>query len=113
MITVCGLNCHECGAFFATKENDDQKRAKVAQEWSKLFKVEVKPEDINCEGCQSMGGRVFNYCNVCEIRKCGKEKGLKNCGYCSEYPCNKLDLIISNNQDVKRRLDEINSALTS
>ncbi len=31
MITVCGLNCHECGAFLATKENDDQKRAKVAQ----------------------------------------------------------------------------------
>lgn len=61
MVAVCGLNCHECGAFLATKENDDQKRAKVAQEWSKLFKVEVKPEDINCEGCQSMGRRVFNY----------------------------------------------------
>jgi len=61
MVAVCGLNCNECGAFLATKENDDQKRAKVAQEWSRLFKVEVKPEDINCEGCQSMGGRVFNY----------------------------------------------------
>jgi hypothetical protein len=46
MIAVCGLGCYECGAFLATKENDDQKRAKVAQEWSKLFKLEVKPEDI-------------------------------------------------------------------
>ena len=42
MIAVCGLECHECGAFLATKENSDQKRAEVAQEWYKLFKVGVK-----------------------------------------------------------------------
>ena len=61
MISFCGLDCHECGAFLATKEDDDQKRAKVAQEWSRLFKAEIKPEDINCEGCLSDGGRLFNY----------------------------------------------------
>jgi len=61
MIAVCGLDCHECGAFLATQDNDDQKRAEVAQEWSRLFKVEIKPEDINCDGCQSIGGLVFNY----------------------------------------------------
>jgi hypothetical protein len=44
IIAVCGLDCHECGAFLATQDNDDQKRAEVAQEWSKLFKVEIKPE---------------------------------------------------------------------
>ena len=71
MIAFFGLDCHECGAFLATQENDDQKRAKVAQEWFKRFKVEVKPEDINCDGCQSIGGLVFNYCKVREIRKCG------------------------------------------
>jgi hypothetical protein len=108
MIAFCGLDCHECGAFLATKENDDQKRATVAQEWSKLFKVDIKPEDINCEGCQSDGGRVFNYCKVCEIRKCGKEKDLKNCGYCGEYPCHKLDFIFNNAPDAKKRLDKIN-----
>jgi hypothetical protein len=31
MIAFCGLDCYECGAFLATKENDDQKRVKVAQ----------------------------------------------------------------------------------
>ena len=92
MVAVCGLDCSRCGAFLATKENDDQKRTEVAQEWAKRFKVDIKPEDINCKGCLSDGGRVFNYCKVCEIRRCGKEKGLKNCGYCSEYPCRKLDL---------------------
>jgi hypothetical protein len=108
IIAFCGLNCHECGAFLATKENDDQKRPKVAQEWSMLFKIEINPKDINCEGCQSDGGRVFNYCKVCEIRKCGKEKDLENCGYCGEYPCHKLDLIFNNAPDAKNRLDKIN-----
>ena len=46
MIAVCGLDCHECGAFLATQDNDNQKRVEVAQEWSRLFKVEIKPEDI-------------------------------------------------------------------
>ena len=74
MVAVCGLDCSKCGAFLATKENDDQKRAEVGHDWSRLFKVEVEPEDINCDGCLSDGGRVFNYCKVCEITKCGKEK---------------------------------------
>ena len=109
MISFCGLDCHGCGAFLATKEDDNQKRAKVAKEWSSLFKVEIKPEDINCEGCLSDGGRLFNYCKVCEIRKCGKEKEIMNCGYCSEYPCHKLDFIFSSAPDAKKRLDKINS----
>jgi hypothetical protein len=113
MIAVCGLDCSKCGAFLATQENDDQKRAEVAQDWSKRFKIDIKPEDINCQGCQSIGELVLNYCKVCEIRKCGKEKGLENCGYCGEYPCRKLDFIISNNLDAKSRLDKINSSLKS
>ena len=53
MMVLCGLDCYGCGAFWATKENNDHKRAEVAQEWSKLFKVEIKSEDINCDGCLS------------------------------------------------------------
>lgn len=53
MISFCGLDCSKCGVFLAMKENNDQKRAEVAQEWSNLFNVEIKPEDINCDGCLS------------------------------------------------------------
>lgn len=110
MVAFCGLDCYECGAFLATKENNNQKRAEVAQGWSRLFKVEIKPKDINCDGCLSEGGRLFNYCKVCEIRKCGKGKGLKNCGYCSDYPCRKLDFIFSNAANAKNRLHKIKSS---
>jgi hypothetical protein len=113
IIAFCGLDCHKCGAFLATEENDDRRRVTVAQEWSRLFKMEIKPEDINWYGCQSNGERIFNYCKICEIRKCGKEKGLRNCGYCGEYPCHKLDFIFNNAPDAKKRLDKISSSLKS
>jgi hypothetical protein len=73
MIAVCGLDCYACGVFLVSKENDDQKIATVAQKWSGLFKVEIKPENINCDGWLSNGARLFNHRKVCEIRKCGME----------------------------------------
>ncbi len=91
MISFCGIACNECEAFLATKDNDDQQRAKVAEEWSKLFATEIKPEDINCEGCLSDSKNVFNHCNVCLVRKCGKEKGVVNCAHCSDYACEILN----------------------
>jgi len=37
------------------------------------FKVEIKPENINCDGWSSNRARLFNFRKVCEIRKCGME----------------------------------------
>lgn len=42
IVSFCGLDCYKCVAFLATQDNDDQKRTEVAQEWSKLFKVEIQ-----------------------------------------------------------------------
>ncbi len=111
MIAFCGLDCHECGAFFATKNNDDEKRAEVAKIWSKQYNAEIVPADINCDGCHSDGGYLFNHCHVCEIRKCGKEKKVDNCAHCSEYSCEKLGMIFKMMPDTKKRLDEIKSKL--
>ncbi len=105
MIAFCGLACHECGALIATKNNDDQKRAEVARLWSKQFKAEVNPGDINCEGCLSMEGRLFKQCKICKIRNCGLERELTSCAQCEEYPCTKLDFIFKHEPDAKKRLD--------
>jgi len=91
MTAYCGLACHECGAFLATKKDDDKKRAEVAQEWSKQFNYDLKPEDINCDGCLSQGGVLFKHCNDCVVRKCGMEKGVDTCAHCDEYSCEKLE----------------------
>ncbi len=107
IIAYCGLLCHECGAFKATRDNDNEKRALVAQQWSKEYKADLKPEDINCTGCPSEGENVFSYCHVCEIRKCAKEKDVLTCAHCYDYPCEKLDKFFQMAPDSKTRLDEI------
>ena len=110
MIAFCGLACHECGAFLATKNDDDKKRAEVAQLWSKKFNTDIKPGDINCDGCLSDSGLVFNYCKVCKIRKCGREKDIANCAHCRDYACEKLEKFFEMVPDAKKQLDEIRSS---
>jgi hypothetical protein len=91
MTAYCGLLCHKCPAFIATEKDDDNERKKVAEEWSKHYKSDIKPEHINCLGCTSEKEPIFQYCRVCKIRKCAREKGLENCAYCDHYACEKLN----------------------
>jgi len=109
MIAFCGALCSECGAFLATMNDDDKKREEVAQLWSKEYGSNIKPEDINCDGCLSEGGNLFDYSKVCEIRKCGKEKGITNCAYCDEYSCERLEKLFEMAPEAKKRLDEVRS----
>jgi hypothetical protein len=111
MISFCGLLCRQCGAFVATQDDDDKKRAEVARLWSKQYGANLKQEDINCDGCSSGSNRLFSHCRVCEIRKCGKHKGILNCSYCSEYPCNRLEGIFKIVPDNRKRLDKIKNGV--
>ena len=111
MIAYCGLVCTDCGAFIATQNNDDAKRREVAEQWTKQFNHEFKPEEINCDGCMTDTGKVFSYCNICEIRKCGQEKGVVNCAYCNDYGCKKLSDFFEMAPDCKTTLNEIRKGL--
>jgi hypothetical protein len=89
IIAFCGIDCTDCDALKATKENNNVKRKEIAESWSKEFGHEMKPEEINCDGCLSIDGRHIGYCNICEIRKCGAEKEVENCAHCVDYKCEK------------------------
>ncbi|MDY6852914.1 MAG: DUF3795 domain-containing protein [Thermodesulfobacteriota bacterium] len=111
MIAYCGTCCTECPAFLATQNNDGQERQRVAELWSKTYKSEIKPQDINCDGCRSEGGRLFSYCGVCEIRSCAQEKGVLNCAYCDDFSCEKLKPVHAFAPEAKTTLDEIKKTL--
>lgn len=106
IIGFCGLICSECPAYLATQKDDDNERKKVAEMWSKEFNETIKSEDINCDGCLD-DERVFNYCKKCEIRKCGLEKNLKNCAYCDDYACEKLEKFFEMAPEAKTTLEKI------
>lgn len=90
MIAKCGLVCSECPAYVATRKNDDALRAKTAGEWSAMFHADIQAADINCDGCQSEGPRLFHHCFECGIRKCALEKKVATCAACAEYACAQL-----------------------
>ena len=89
IIAMCGLICNNCIAYVATQKNDEELRQKAIEAWSTETE-RLKPSDIDCDGCQ-VGKRVYKFCSVCEVRKCGFARGVKNCAYCAEYPCEKLE----------------------
>ena len=94
MIACCGLDCSKCEAYLATQANSDGKRADIAHKWSSLYNKEIKPDQINCDGCKPKG-RKFFYCeNLCKIRKCCISKDVENCAACDDYMCETLSRFI-------------------
>lgn len=111
IVAYCGIVCTECPAFIATKNDDNAKRKKTAELWSKQFGHTMKPEDINCEGCISDTGKKLAYCTVCEIRKCGREHKVVNCAYCQDYACEKLEEFFQMTPMSKNTLDKVRKGL--
>jgi len=111
MISICGLKCHTCDAYIATTENDHKKRAETAAVWSKMYSADLKPEAINCSGCTSGEGMLFQHCTVCEIRKCGVARGVVNCAHCEDYACEKLEEFFKMVPDCRTTLDGIRGGL--
>lgn len=113
MIAYCGLVCTGCPAFLATQGNDDEARKKVAEQWSSE-QHPTKIEDINCDGCTSVGKRLIKFCNECEVRACGSEKKVENCAYCEDFACDKLEKLwgMISSKEAKGRLEEIRKTLS-
>ena len=109
MIACCGLDCLQCGAYQATQANDDAKRAAVAKEWSELFNVDIRPEQINCDGCRADGQKFFYCSDMCEIRKCCVQKELANCAACDMYACDKLEGFFTMMPAARTALDKLRS----
>ncbi|UCF60288.1 MAG: DUF3795 domain-containing protein [Anaerolineaceae bacterium] len=89
MIGYCGYNCHLCAA----RSDDIALRGKMVDGWKKYFGLaNYTAENVKCDGCLSDGVVADK---VCQARPCAKEKGVKNCVYCDEFPCDKMKHLIS------------------
>ena len=106
MIAFCGIVCTNCPAFIATQEDNHEKRREIAKTWS-TPEYELKPEDINCDGCLVRDGRLVSFVRACDIRKCGIERNVENCAHCPEYACEKLAKSHERSPEGKETLEEI------
>ncbi|MDR0300973.1 MAG: DUF3795 domain-containing protein [Treponema sp.] len=89
LIAYCGLDCAECGAYKALKNNDQALREKTATEWTKVHNFNFTPDMINCTSCKGNGVQV-GHCSECEIRKCASGKNIVNCGACVSFKTCKI-----------------------
>jgi Protein of unknown function (DUF3795) len=106
MIAACGLDCAVCPAYVAAMTNDEALRKKTAEEWTKAFGFDCKPEMVNCHGCFATDGIQVSHCDECEIRQCAVTgKSLENCAACHEYTyCGKLAAFLKQAPEAKKNL---------
>lgn len=46
----------------------------------------------DCDGCGSV--RIDDWVKNCKFRICASDKKLESCSFCSEYPCEELDVFM-------------------
>jgi hypothetical protein len=114
MIAYCGLVCHTCAIYLATREKHEGKKremkADIARICNEKYGTQYKPEDItDCDGCRTEGGRLFAGCKTCYMRKCARDKGIEHCARCDGYVCEELEKLFATEPGAKRRLDQIRS----
>lgn len=87
MLAYCGIDCAQCPVLLATQADDDARRAKLAVNWGKMLGRALTSADVNCDGCQTEGARLFAHCRACAIRACCQGRGLTDCAACGDYAC--------------------------
>ena len=74
ILSYCGLYCGGCH---------------INQSTQKGVKTELDPGTfVTCDGCNSK--QTTPWCTDCAIKICGREKGLRYCLRCPDYPCGKM-----------------------
>jgi hypothetical protein len=92
-MSACGVVCSECGAHVAGLSEDRAVQERVANAWRTIYKLDVAPEDLMCNGCLSMEGPVLAACKDCWVRQCVLSKGIAHCGLCEQFPCAELERV--------------------
>jgi hypothetical protein len=91
-------------------DREVQIRADIAEQIKKHYGQKTSPEDVgDCDGCKAETGRLF--CTDCQIRICAVEKGIANCAYCDDYPCQQLEKLFTTDVDARKRLDAVRNGL--
>lgn len=92
LLSPCGLYCGVCGMYYATRDNNQkflEKLVGVYQGKIPWLDREITAADLECKGCLS--DKVSVFCRDCFIKECAKEKKLKGCHQCDDYPCEYIE----------------------
>jgi len=104
ILTRCGYRCDLCLAFKDNIQKDDR-RELLSKGWNKIFGIELKPENIFCEGCLSCKSDLKLIDSECKVRPCVIARGIENCSQCEEFPCEILEDRLVRYAELEAKLD--------
>lgn len=95
ILAYCGLTCHTCPIYLATRQKNKKEqarmRAEIVKQCQEHYGITYKLEDItDCDGCNTEGERLFSSSRDCLIRKCARGRDLKTAPRALSMPANSL-----------------------
>jgi hypothetical protein len=113
VFSKCGNMCSSCPWGVWVRRNQNPEEWDSYSEDVKKY-VGYSPTKNPCHGCQtptenlSKDVGVHNFLRGCDARKCAFHNDIRNCAYCSRYPCDKIkSLNVNNNrEDTEQRIGE-------
>lgn len=105
MIAYCGIDCSKCPSYLATQSGNREEIERVAKNLAKVYRAEVKPEYVICDGCRSEGRHSYFCTNSCKMRRCCADNGFYSCIECSDFPCKELQFELEHSPEAKRNLE--------
>ena len=107
MIAFCGIDCSKCDSYIATLSGKYAELERVAQKLARVYRAEVKPEYVICDGCRT-GERHSYFCrNSCKMRRCCIENGYYSCIECADFACEELAFELANTPEAKENLNKL------
>jgi hypothetical protein len=113
VFSKCGNMCSSCpwGVWVRRNQSEDEWES-YAEDVKKY--VGYSPTKNPCHGCQtptenlSKDVGVHNFLRDCSARKCAIHNEIRNCAYCSRYPCDKIEVLNKNNsrEHAEKRIGE-------
>jgi hypothetical protein len=101
IIARCGYRCDLCAA----RSDDPELRQKLVDGWRKYLGHQMyTAENVRCDGCLS-DGRLAD--KTCPVRPCVIARGVPNCAYCDDYPCENLNKLACNREMFMKAFPDI------
>ncbi len=108
----CGLDCSECEAYIATRDNDQAGLAATAEKWAKQFGGRnLGPEICICDGCTTGKRMSTAHAETCALRLCASTRGVATCAHCDDYGCEILQGFFTLAPVLKEKLEAIRKTI--
>ena len=81
----------------------DEELQRASELWYQvgIYDTVLPVEDIKCHGCESRTGCTLG------IKECHKQRGVKKCNLCPEFPCEIIDSMLQQIENNKKKWKEV------